>query len=63
MNMLQSLAQSVEIRFGIVGRLFRFLIQNKMWWLVPMFMILVAGFLLILLAQSSPVGPFIYTLF
>jgi hypothetical protein len=58
-----SVARIASGRFGIVGELFSFFLSNKRWWLVPM---LVALFLfggIIILAQSSAVAPFIYTLF
>jgi hypothetical protein len=49
-------------RFGIVSELFSFFWGHKRRWLVP---VLIALFLLgalIVLAQSSAVAPFIYTL-
>jgi hypothetical protein len=54
---------SVSRRFGIVGELLSFFWGTKRWWLIPM---LIALFLiggLIVLAQSSAIAPFIYTLF
>lgn len=47
----------------ILSGLFSFLWNNKMWWMMPMIALLVIFFLLIIFAQSSPLGPFIYTLF
>ena len=58
-----SLISSVKIRFSIIGKLINFLWRNKMWWIIPMILVLVAFFLLMIFAQSSPLGPFIYTLF
>lgn len=50
-------------RFGIAGDLLTFFWSNKRWWMVPMvFVILIFGLLLVL-AQSSAIAPFIYTLF
>ncbi len=50
-------------RFGIAGELMSFLWQRKLWWLIPMvFVLLVFGGLMVT-AQSSALGPFIYTLF
>jgi len=50
-------------RFSIAGELLAFLWGNKRWWIVPMvFVILIFGVLMIL-AQSSAIAPFIYTLF
>jgi len=37
--------------------------QNKRWWLVPMILTLFLLGALIVLAQSSAIAPFIYTLF
>lgn len=48
---------------GIVGELFSFFWGNKRWWLLPMMLMLFLFGLLITLAQSSAVAPFIYTLF
>jgi Family of unknown function (DUF5989) len=50
-------------RFGIVRELFSFFWNNKRWWLVPILMALFVIGALIVLAQSSSIAPFIYTLF
>jgi hypothetical protein len=48
---------------GTIGELMRFLWARKLWWLVPM-IVLLAGFgLLVVFGQASGVAPFIYTLF
>lgn len=60
---MKQLLQTIVTRFSIVRGLFRFLWQNKMWWLIPMIAVLVVFFLIMIFAQSSPLGPFIYTLF
>lgn len=54
---------SVTDRMGILGELFRFLWARKLWWLLPMIIVLVAIVLLLVFAQGSAVAPFIYTLF
>ena len=36
---------------------------RKKWWLLPVVFLLLAFGALLLLAQSSAVGPFIYTIF
>jgi len=54
---------SVLDRMGILGELFRFLWARKLWWLVPMIIVLIAVVLLLVFAQGSAVAPFIYTLF
>ena len=50
-------------RVSVMGELFQFLWQQKLWWLIPMVAILLMFGLLILFAQSSPIAPFVYTLF
>lgn len=58
-----SAARTAAGRFGIVGELFSFFWSNKRWWLVPMLVALSLFGALIILAQSSAIAPFIYTLF
>ena len=55
--------QSFKIRLGIVAELFAFLWQRKLWWLIPMIALLVVLGVLFVLAQGSPLAPFVYTLF
>jgi hypothetical protein len=50
-------------RLGIVGEIFVFLWQRKLWWLIPMVTVLILFGLLLIFAQASAVAPFIYTLF
>ena len=50
-------------RWSIVGELFQFLWSQRLWWLIPMVVVLILFGLLLLFAQSSPLAPFIYTLF
>ncbi len=50
-------------RWAILGELFRFLWEQRLWWLIPMVAVLMVFGLLLLFAQSSPLAPFIYTLF
>jgi Family of unknown function (DUF5989) len=50
-------------RVGIAGELFSFLWSNKRWWLLPMIGVLFLFAALLILAQSSAIAPFIYTLF
>lgn len=58
-----STARTAARRFGIVGELFSFFWSNKRWWLLPMLITLFLIGTLIILAQSSAIAPFIYTLF
>lgn len=60
---MEKLIISLRTRFVTVAGLFSFLWKNKMWWLIPLVFVLVVFFLLMIFAQASPLGPFIYTLF
>jgi hypothetical protein len=55
--------EDIKNRLGIAGELLSFLWQQKMWWLIPMVIVLLAFGGLLVTAQSSALGPFIYTLF
>lgn len=50
-------------RIGIVGELFSFLWKRKLWWLIPMIVVIVLFAVLLIVAEGSAVAPFIYTLF
>ncbi|MGD9764793.1 MAG: DUF5989 family protein [Candidatus Binatia bacterium] len=50
-------------RFDIAAELLQFLWRQKMWWLIPMVLVLLVFGALLVTAQSSALGPFIYTLF
>ena len=50
-------------RVGIMGELVAFLWARKLWWLIPMVLVLLVFGLLMIFAQSSAIAPFIYTLF
>ena len=60
---MKSFFQSLKIRFVILGYLFEFLVKNKLWWMIPMVFLLAVFFLIIVLGQGTPLGPFIYTIF
>lgn len=46
-----------------LGELFRFLWGRRLWWLLPMIVVLLVFAVLIVLGSVAGVGPFIYTLF
>lgn len=50
-------------RLGIMGELLAFLWEGKLWWLIPMVLVLLSFGVLLIFAQSSAIAPFIYTLF
>jgi hypothetical protein len=49
--------------FGVTKELLGFLWQRKLWWLIPMMIVLMLFGLLLIFASASGIGPFIYTLF
>lgn len=55
--------EKMRTRMGIIGELFVFLWERKLWWLMPMIAMLVVLGVLFVLAQGSSLAPFIYTLF
>jgi len=55
--------EGLTSRLGIAGELLSFLWERKLWWLIPMVLVLLAFGGLLVTAQSSALGPFIYTLF
>jgi len=50
-------------KLGIFRELLVFLWRRKLWWMIPMIVVLVLFGLLLIFTQSSAVAPFIYTLF
>ena len=58
-----SFVQIASRRFGIAGELLVFFWSNKRWWMVPIVVALLVLGALIILAQSSAIAPFIYTVF
>jgi hypothetical protein len=48
---------------AVAGELLGFLWQRKLWWLIPMVILLLVFALLMIFATTSGIGPFIYTLF
>ena len=55
--------RTLSNRMGVAGELLSFLWARKLWWLMPMIILLLAFGLLIGFAQTSAIAPFIYTLF
>ncbi|MGD2159199.1 MAG: DUF5989 family protein [Anaerolineales bacterium] len=55
--------RSMASNLGVEGELLGFLWQRKLWWLIPMIIVLLLFGLLLIFASASGIGPFIYTLF
>jgi hypothetical protein len=60
---MKNALRGVLSRFRVVGEVFSFLWKRKLWWLMPMILILVLFGLLLIFAQATGIAPFIYTLF
>ncbi len=58
-----SALQDFFMRLGVLGELLAFLWKRKLYWMLPMVITLLVFALLIMLGGSSPLSPFIYTLF
>ena len=50
-------------RINITSQIISFLWERKLWWMIPIVLVLVLFGLLLFFTQSSAVAPFIYTLF
>ncbi|HEV8712795.1 MAG TPA: DUF5989 family protein [Candidatus Binatia bacterium] len=50
-------------RIGIFAEFVAFLWERKLWWMIPMVVVLVLCGALLILAQTSAIAPFIYPLF
>lgn len=50
-------------KLSVLREFLQFLRYRKKYWLTPIVLILVLFGLLLVFAQSTPVAPFIYTLF
>jgi hypothetical protein len=48
---------------GVIGELLSFLWSRKLYWMIPLVLVLVLIAGLLIFAQGSAVAPFIYTLF
>jgi hypothetical protein len=60
---MKKFLRSMKLNLGVAGELVGFLWQRKLWWLIPMVVMLLMFGLLLIFASSSGVAPFIYTLF
>lgn len=46
-----------------VGELFSFLWKRKLWWLIPMVIVILTIGILVVFVGSSPLAPIVYPLF
>jgi Family of unknown function (DUF5989) len=50
-------------KWSALREIFRFLMQRKRYWLVPVILVLVLFGALLVFAEGSAIAPFIYTVF
>jgi len=55
--------KNMTTNMGVIGEFLKFLWARKMWWLIPMVVVLLLFGFLLIFANASGVAPFIYTLF
>jgi len=55
--------EGLSSRMAIMGELIMFFWKHKWWWLMPTVLVLLLFGGLVILAQSSAISSFIYTLF
>lgn len=63
MSKLNNFIESLIIKLSIVGELIVFLWTKKLWWSIPIIIIMLLLMGIILFGQTTGVGPFIYPLF
>jgi hypothetical protein len=50
-------------KMSLIKEIWLYMRQNKKYWLIPILFILILMSLLLVLAQSSALAPFIYSIF
>lgn len=58
-----STLQDIFLRMGVLGELLSFLWRRKLYWLIPMILVLLIFAVIIIIGSTGPGGAFIYTLF
>ena len=62
-GIIMSIIKSFKSKFMILSELIKFLWQAKLWWMIPMIVVMIVLSMIIIFGTSTPLGPFIYTLF
>jgi hypothetical protein len=53
----------VTTKLGIMGELLQFFWERKLWWMIPLVVVILLLGLVIVFTQGTAVAPFVYTLF
>jgi hypothetical protein len=59
---MKQFLQSLPSRFGVTRELIQFLWQRKLWWLIPLILVLVLVTGLFIFATATGLGPLVYSL-
>ncbi|MDY6769194.1 MAG: DUF5989 family protein [Candidatus Nanohaloarchaea archaeon] len=62
MNRVRRRAARIRENLGVVGEFLGFLWDRKIYWMIPIFLMLITIGALVIFAQSSALSPFVYTL-
>ena len=60
---MKEFLRKMAVNMGVFGEIVTLLWQRKLWWMIPMVVVLLSFGMLLMFASASGVGPFIYTLF
>lgn len=55
--------ETTAAKLGVIGLMMIYLWQRRLWWLIPMVSVLLVFGLVVVFAQATAIGPFIYALF
>lgn len=50
-------------KFGVARELVQYLWRDRLWWMIPMVVVLLGCGMLLVLTQGSALAPFVYALF
>ncbi len=63
MNIILKFLENIKVKLGIIGELIGFLWTHKLWWSIPIIIVMLLLMSIIIFGQTTGVGPFIYPLF
>lgn len=55
--------RNMGTNLGVIGEFLGFLWARKLWWLIPMVVVLLVFAIVLVFTATNPLGPFIYTIF
>jgi len=62
-NSMPRFFETTAAKLGVIGLMMIYLWQRRLWWLIPMVSVLLVFGLVVVFAQATAIGPFIYALF